>query len=91
MKLIDPWHISDLIIKLYVFISFKNELFPYDVQNGIRPRKRYRNDNESHFLTICSYLNNVKKTWLGLWLWCLTPLSTIFQLSWRLVLLVEET
>jgi hypothetical protein len=28
---------------------------------------------------------------LGLQLWCLVPLSTIFQLSWRSVLLVEKT
>jgi hypothetical protein len=27
----------------------------------------------------------------GLELWCLTPLSTIFQLWWMSVLLVEET
>ena len=27
----------------------------------------------------------------GLGLWCLMPLSTIFQLSWHPVLLVEET
>ena len=28
MKLIDPRHISDLILNSYVFISFINELFP---------------------------------------------------------------
>jgi hypothetical protein len=36
--------------------------------------------------------NSVILSWcLGLGLWCLMPLSAIFQISWQSVLLVEET
>jgi hypothetical protein len=64
LKLIDLFHISDLILKINVFIIFYVNYFPYDGQDGIRSSKSNEKDNgfEYHFLIICTYLNLVKKS-----------------------------
>ena len=55
-------HISDTILKLYIFMSFYTSYLPYDRENGNLSSKRNGKDNEFeyNFLIICRYLNLVK-------------------------------
>ena len=48
---------------------------------------------DGHRVTFSDFLfiRAIKVVKRGGKLWCLTPLSTIFHLSWRSVLLVEES
>ena len=61
---IERLHILDLILKLYIFLPFLYELYPYDGQNGTQSSKSNGKDNKSeyNFIMSCRYLNIVKKS-----------------------------
>ena len=52
---------------MVIYILYER-YFPYDKQNGTCTCKRIKKDKE------------LSKGWFGFGLWCLMPLSTIFQL-----------
>ena len=59
---IDLSHTPDLILKLYIFITFYANYFPYDRQTGTQSSKSNGKNNKIVycFLIICRYVNLVK-------------------------------